>query len=138
MADEITLLKAAHIVAFDGTRHRYLSGGEIVIRNDSIDFVGKHYPGQVQRVIDVGDSVVTPGFVNTHMHMAGSPLDKSFVEDRGNRNFFNSGLFEMLPARAGAQDEQASRACIDFSLLELLHSGTTTAVELGPMPDYAA
>ncbi len=138
MATESTLIKAAHIIAFDGVRHRHLRDGVVVYEGDTITYVGKRYNGEVQHVVDAANGVVTPGFVNTHIHMAGSPLDKSFVEDRGNRNFFNSGLFEMLPARSAAQDMEATRTSIDFSMIELLHSGTTTAVELGPTPDYTA
>lgn len=138
MSDNTTLVKAAHIIAFDGTRHRHLRDGVVVYEGDTIIHVGKDWDGNARHLIDAGTKVLTPGFVDTHIHMAGSPLDKSFVEDRGNRNFYNSGLFEMLPARGDAQDDDASRACIDFSMLELLHSGTTTAVELGPMPEFTA
>jgi hypothetical protein len=38
--------------------------------------------------------LLTPGLISTHAHLAGSPLDKSFIEDRGRRQFYNSGLFE--------------------------------------------
>ncbi|MEP7200690.1 MAG: amidohydrolase family protein, partial [Chloroflexota bacterium] len=66
------------------------------------------------------------------------PLDKSFIEDHGKRNFFNSGLFEMLPARSAAQDMDANHVCVEFSMMELLHTGTTTALEMGPVSAYTA
>jgi 5-methylthioadenosine/S-adenosylhomocysteine deaminase len=73
--------------------------------------------------------------ISCHAHLAGSPLDKSFIEDVGPRNFYMSGLFEMLPTRAAAQDDAGTRACIDFSMAELLRTGCTTAVELGGCSD---
>ena len=49
---------------------------------------------------------MTPGFINTHAHLTESPIDKSFVEDRGPRQFYLSGLFEYLPPRDRVMTEQ--------------------------------
>jgi cytosine/adenosine deaminase-related metal-dependent hydrolase len=49
-----------------------------------------------------------------------------------------SGLFEFLPARSGAMTSDDARACVDFSLVELLRSGTTTILEMGGQSDYVA
>src|SRR5690606_3642721 len=84
------------------------------------------------------DRVITPGFINTHAHIAGSPLDKSFIEDRGNRQFSMSGLVEMLPARSQAMDMEAQEACVDYSMVELIRTGTTTIMEMGGIGDYVA
>src|SRR5207245_1561491 len=60
----------------------------------------------------------------------------SFIEDRGNPQFWYSGLFEMLPVRGEAQDEAAGRACVDFSMAELLRGGVTTVMEIGGLGEY--
>ena len=70
---------------------------------------------EVDETVEAGDRVLTPGLISTHAHIAGSPLDRSFIEDTGRPQFYYSGLFETLPVRDGAQDEEASRACVDFS-----------------------
>jgi len=82
--------------------------------------------------------VLTPGLISTHAHIAGSPLDRSFIEDRGNPQFYMSGLFEMLPVRSAAQDEEGSRACVDFSMAEMLRGGCTTVMEMGGAGEYVA
>jgi len=138
MAPVRTLIKASHIIAYDGKQHRYLKDGVVVYEGDTIIQVGKKFDGTVDNVIDATNKVVTPGLVNTHIHMAGGPLDKSLIEDRGSRNFYNSGLFEMLPARGAAQDIEANHASIEFSIVELLHTGTTCALEIGAHPDFVA
>ncbi len=138
MSPDRTLIKASHIIAFDGKRHRYLKDGVVVYEGDSIIHVGKKFEGQVDHIIDAHHKMVTPGFIDTHIHMAGSPLDKSFIEDHGKRNFYNSGLFEMLPARSAAQDMEANHICVEFSMMELLHTGTTCALEMGSVHDYTA
>jgi 5-methylthioadenosine/S-adenosylhomocysteine deaminase len=112
MPAERTMIKATHIIAFDGQRHRYLKDGVVVYEGDTIIHVGKKFDGTLDHLIDATDKIVTPGLIDTHIHMAGSPLDKSFIEDHGKRSFSNSGLFEMLPARSAAQDMAGSHVCV--------------------------
>src|SRR4030095_9609896 len=52
--------------------------------------------------------------------------------------FFYSGLFELLPVRGAAQDEEATRACVDFSMAEMLRGGVTTVMEIGGSSEYVA
>jgi cytosine/adenosine deaminase-related metal-dependent hydrolase len=131
------MLKASHIIAHQDGGHRHLRDGVVVWENDRIIHVGKSFDGQVDETIDGSGKVVTPGFINTHAHLYESPLDKSFVEDRGSRQFYLSGLFEFLPTRSAAADEEASRACLAYSMAELLRTGTTTVMEIGSKPEWA-
>jgi cytosine/adenosine deaminase-related metal-dependent hydrolase len=133
-----TAIQASHIIAYDGEQHRHLQNGVVVYEGNTITHVGQTYDGPIDATIDAMGKVVTPGFINTHAHLAGSPLDKSFIEDRGNPQFYMSGLFEFLPARGGAMTSDDARACVDFSLVELLRSGTTTILEMGGQSDYVA
>ena len=132
-------IHARHVIAFDGRGHRLLRDGAVIVDGDRIVSVGPRQTtptGPDVDVVDAGDAVLTPGLISTHAHIGGSPLDRSFIEDRGNPQFFYSGLFEMLPVRGGAQDEDATRACVDFSMAELLHGGVTTVMEIGGASEY--
>jgi cytosine/adenosine deaminase-related metal-dependent hydrolase len=131
-----TLIRAGHVVAFDGRGHRLLRDGVVVLEGDRILHVGPRFEGTVDETVDARPGVLTPGLISTHAHIAGSPLDRSFVEDRGNPQFWYSGLFEMLPVRSAAQDEEAARACVDFSMVELLRGGVTTVMEIGEQGEY--
>src|SRR5215211_7732208 len=124
-------INASHIVAYQNGGHRYLRNGIVVWQDDTIIHVGHTFDGAVDETIDATGKIVTPGLINTHAHLAGSPLDKSFIEDRGNRQFYLSGLFEYLPVRDAAQDEEGSHACLACSMTELLRTGTTTVMEIG-------
>ena len=126
-----TRINAAHIIATQNNEHRHLRDGVVVYEGDRIVHVGKSFDGEADQTIDLPHGVVTPGFINTHAHLAGSPLDKSFIEDVGPRQFYGSGLFEYLPVRGGAQDAEADVACLAFSMAELLRTGTTTIMEIG-------
>ena len=136
MAGRRIVVRASHIVAHQHGRHHYLRDGVIVIEGNTIVHVGRRFSGEADETIDATHKIVTPGLISCHAHLAGSPLDKSFIEDVGPRNFYMSGLFEMLPTRAAAQDEDGIRACVDFSMAELLKTGCTTVVELGGLSDY--
>jgi 5-methylthioadenosine/S-adenosylhomocysteine deaminase len=130
-------IRARHVLAFDGGGHRLLRDGVVVVEAGRIVHVGPRFDGTVDATVDAGAGVLTPGLISTHAHIAGSPLDRSFIEDRGRPQFWYSGLFEMLPVRAGGQDAEASRACVDFSMAELLRGGVTTVMEIGGEGEYA-
>ncbi len=129
-------ISAGWIVAFDGRGHRLLRDGAVVLEGDRIVHVGRALEAPADETIDARDRVLTPGLITTHIHMGGSPLDRSFIEDRGSPQFWYSGLFEMLPVRGESQDDAAGRACVDFSMAELLRGGVTTALEIGGLGDY--
>ncbi len=130
------VIRAGWVVAFDGAGHRLLRDGVVVVEGERIVYVGRAFEGDVDETVDARDRVLTPGLITTHAHIGGSPLDRSFIEDRGSPQFWYSGLFEMLPVRGGAQDEEAGRACVDFSMVELLRGGVTTCMEIGGLGDY--
>jgi cytosine/adenosine deaminase-related metal-dependent hydrolase len=124
-------IDASHVIAYQDGGHRYLRDGVVVTVGNEIVHVGKKFDGDVDEVIDARGMVVTPGLINTHAHLADSPLDKSFVEDKGGRQFYLSGLFEYLPARSAAMDEEGAHAALAYSMAELLRTGTTTVMEIG-------
>eukprot|EP00904_Undaria_pinnatifida_P002347 jgi/Undpi1/12112/HiC_scaffold_41.g14085.m1 len=133
-----TRIDAKFIVAFQEGEHRILHDGCVVVSGNQIVHIGKDYDGAVDEVIDATDRILSPGFINTHCHLAGSPLDKSFIEDIGSRQFYLSGLPVMLKARAGAMGAAEREACVDYSMAELIRTGTTTVMELGGIGDYVA
>ena len=133
-----TAIEAGWIIAFDGDRHRLLRNGVVVIEGETIVHVGARADGPVDETVNARDRILTPGLISTHAHLGSSPLDRSFIEDRGSAQFWYSGLFEYLPVRDGAQDEEGTRACIDFSMAELLRGGVTTVLDIGRQGEYVA
>jgi len=137
MADRIRI-DGGLIVAYQDGEHRILRDGCIVIEGNEILYVGRRFDGTVNQVVDARGQLVTPGFINTHTHLSESPLDKSFIEDRGRRQFAMSGLVEMLPVRGAAIDPEGREASVDYSMVELIRTGTTTVMEIGGIGDYVA
>jgi 5-methylthioadenosine/S-adenosylhomocysteine deaminase len=137
-----TVYRAGWIVAHQDGEHRILRDGCLVVTDDRITHVGTSYDGatdgRVDRIVDLPDRIVTPGFINTHAHLDESPIDKSVQEDVGNRQFWLTGLIEILPTEMAGLDEEGARACVDYSLIELARTGTTTVVQMGGVEEYAA
>jgi cytosine/adenosine deaminase-related metal-dependent hydrolase len=133
-----TLYRAGWIVACQDDEHRILRNGCLVVDGDRITHVGPAYDGEVDRTVDLPDRIITPGFINTHAHLDESPIDKSVQEDVGNRQFWLTGLIEILPTEMAGLDDDGARACLDYSLIELARTGTTTVLQMGGAEDYAA
>lgn len=138
MTGERTRIDAGLVVAYQEGEHRILEQGVVVVEGNEIIHVGPTFEGHVDRVIDARRMLVTPGLINVHTHLSESPLDKSFVEDVGSRQFSYSGLVEMLPARGAGIDAEGRRASVDYSMAELIRTGTTTVMEMGGVGDYVA
>ena len=132
-------IDASHVIAFQDGGHRHLRDGTVVFDGSDIIYVGPQgsWNQPVDETIDGRGMVLTPGFINTHTHLYESPLDKSFVEDMGRRQFYLSGLSEYLPVRSMAMDEEAPHACLAYSMAELLRTGTTTVMEIGSYSEEA-
>src|SRR5215217_5931903 len=132
-------IDASHVIAFQNGGHHHLRDGVVVTDGSDIIHVGPQgsWNETVDETIDARHMVVTPGFINTHTHLYESPLDKSFVEDMGRRQFYLSGLLEYLPVRSMAMDEEAAQACLAYSMTELLRTGTTTVMEIGSYGEEA-
>jgi 5-methylthioadenosine/S-adenosylhomocysteine deaminase len=132
-----TRINASHVIAYQNGGHRHLRDGVVVYEGNEVIHVGTSFDGAVDETIDARGKVLTPGLINTHAHLSESPLDKSFVEDMGSRQFYLSGLFEYLPVRSAAMDDDAARACLAYSMAELIRTGTTTVLEVGSHGDDA-
>src|SRR5215211_6436013 len=109
-------IEASYVIAYQDGGHRHLRDGVVVTEDDRIVHVGPKgsYAGPTDETLDASGKILTPGLINTHAHLYESPLDKSFVEDRGSRQFYLSGLFEYLPVRSMAMDEEAAHACLAY------------------------
>lgn len=133
----ITKFKAPWVVAFQGGEHRLLKDGCVVVEDDTVRYVGRHYPGPVDETVETR-ALVSPGFISTHSHLHESPLDKTLGEDSDRRQFWSTSLVDILPTKAAAMREQDMLACLDYSMIELIRTGTTTVLQLGELSDAVA
>ena len=59
-----TKLTGSYVVGYDGSDHVIYHDGEVVYQDDRIVFVGHDYPHAVDRTIDAGLAIISPGFID--------------------------------------------------------------------------
>src|SRR5262245_36842599 len=118
---------ARYVLTVDPGR-RIIAGGSILIENGRISRVGKatELAGlSADRVIDARQFVVTPGFVNGHMHISyGHVVRGIFPDDVG------SPLPHVFKLQM-AMTEEEEHASTLLGLVELLKNGTVCFVDPG-------
>ena len=129
MSESTTRIEnARYIVTMDPAR-RIIADGSIVITGSRISQVGK--AGELANVaadtvVDAGGMVVTPGFVNGHMHISYAHAARGlFPDDLGAEYLPN--VFR-LQAAMTPEDEYATSL---LAITELLKYGTTTFADPG-------
>src|SRR5215831_12884066 len=70
-----TLIEGGWVVAFNGTSHEVYENGSVVYENDRIVHAGGPYTGTVDTRLSARGKLVSPGFINTHVHTAGNGGD---------------------------------------------------------------
>lgn len=74
-----TRIRGRFLIGFDQETndHVIYENGELVYEGDSIIFTGHHYPGRVDKEIDAGNSVISPGFIDLN---ALSDIDNTVID----------------------------------------------------------
>lgn len=124
----IKIENARFVVTVDPSR-RIIRDGSILIEGQRIARVGKAVDlaeAAADRVIDASEMVVTPGFVNGHMHISYAHATRGiFPDDLGPAYLPN--VFKLQGAMT--QEEEYSTSLL--AITELLKYGTTCFVDPG-------
>jgi cytosine/adenosine deaminase-related metal-dependent hydrolase len=59
-----TRLKASFVMGCNGSSHELWRDGEVVFSDDTIEFVGRGFPGPVDRTVDYGRALISPGLID--------------------------------------------------------------------------
>ncbi|WP_059172320.1 amidohydrolase family protein [Bacillus sp. FJAT-27445] len=126
----VTKIMGRYVIGFDGNDHVILENAEVVYENDTIIYVGKNFPGEVSEVIDAGNAVISPGFIDLNalgdidhdiLHLeASSDRQKNLL---WSERYVNNGYHEVMTA-----EEEAFKSLYAYSQL-ILH-GVTTAMPI--------
>jgi cytosine/adenosine deaminase-related metal-dependent hydrolase len=125
------LIEGWYVVTMNADRD-IIRHGAVAVRDRRIVAVGKAADLRAQyqpaRVIGGDRFVVTPGMVNTHIHITGEPLTRGYVPDD---TPFVENVFEWLCPLYAVYDGAEERVSGQMAALEMLRSGTTTFLEAG-------
>ena len=129
----ITLLKAKWIVGHKNGRHCLYEDGEIAVSGHSVLFVGKAFPGSSERVLDYGNALIGPGFIDLD---AVSDLDTTVLgfdnqppARKGRvwpQSYMQAGPVEMYTREELAFQKK-------YAFTRLIRSGITTALPIASL-----
>ncbi|MGH2376891.1 MAG: amidohydrolase family protein [Candidatus Limnocylindria bacterium] len=100
--------------------------GDLLIRGRQIVGVGKVAAPADAEVIDASGCYVTPGLVQTHVHLV-QTLFRGLAEDLSLLDWLRTRVWPL----EAAHDEASIRASARAGILELLLTGTTTILDMG-------
>ena len=128
-----TLITGAVIVTQDDER-RIIRDGALATRRDRIAAVGKRADIEsnvnAASVIDGRRFVITPGFIDAHIHITGDPLTRGYVPDDISDEFGDTLRRWVIP-RYLAHTPDDERLSARLAAVEMLRAGTTCFLEAG-------
>ena len=128
-----TIIKGAVIVTQDEER-RIIRDGALAIRGDRIAALGKRSELEdkvdAASVIDGRRFVITPGFIDAHIHITGDPLTRGYVPDDIS-DAFGDTLRRWVIPRYLAHTPADERLSARLAAVEMLRAGTTCFLEAG-------
>ncbi len=126
-----TLVKGWYVVTMNPTRD-IVRHGAVALRGTEIIDVGKasdlEERYEATEVVGGDRFVVTPGLVNTHIHITGEPLTRGYVPDD---TPFEENVFMWLCPLYSVYTAAEERLSAQLAAVEMLKTGTTTFLEAG-------
>jgi len=125
------IIKGWYVVTMNRDRD-IIRNGAVAISGNTIVAVGKTVDIErdytASRTVGGDRFVVTPGMVNTHIHITGEPLTRGYVPDD---TPFVANVFEWLCPLYSVFNAPEERVSGQLAAVEMLRSGTTTFLEAG-------
>ncbi|HEU5194462.1 MAG TPA: amidohydrolase family protein, partial [Methylomirabilota bacterium] len=128
-----THIEGGWVVAFNGTSHEVHEQGSVVYEDDKIVHAGPAYTGPADAKISAKGKLVSPGFINTHVHTAGNGGDYLLL-DMAKNDYRTSNYMSFaapLKGKATPPPAAAVGAIRQFVFLHALKNGTTTIIDVG-------
>jgi len=125
-----TKIQARFVIGYLNSDHVVYKNGEVVFEDDRILFVGHNYSQSVDSVINAGNSIISPGFIDLN---ALGDIDHDIVHFEAPKNiqknllwseeYYHNGLHEVM-----SPEEEAFKSLYAYTQL-ILH-GVTTAMPI--------
>jgi 5-methylthioadenosine/S-adenosylhomocysteine deaminase len=128
-----THIEAGWVVAHNGQSHEVHERGSVVIEDDKIVHAGGPYRGPVDTTISARGKLVSPGFINTHVHTAGGGGDYLLL-DMAKNDYRTANYMSFAAPLKGTMTPppaDAVAALRTFTFLHALRNGTTTIIDVG-------
>jgi 5-methylthioadenosine/S-adenosylhomocysteine deaminase len=128
-----TLIQGGWVVAFNGKEHEVHDNGTVVYEDDRIIHAGGAYVGAVDARIDAKGKLISPGFINTHVHPSGNAGDY-LLNDASKSDYLTANYMAYAAPQKGRMPpptSEAAAAIRRYVLLHALKQGSTTIIDVG-------
>ena len=128
-----THIEGGWVVAFNGRTHEVHERGSVVVEDDHVLHAGPPYGGSADATISARGKLVSPGFINTHVHTAGNGGDYLLL-DMAKNDYRTANYMSFAAPLKGAMTPpppEAVAAIRQYVFLHALKGGTTTIIDVG-------
>ncbi len=117
------LIKNATIVTMNENRDVF--GGDLLIENDRINRIGKLDRYTADMVIDAGNQLLLPGFIQSHVHLC-QVLFRGMADDLELLDWLQQRIWPL----ESSHDEESLYYSSVLGCAELLRGGTTSIIDM--------
>ncbi len=100
--------------------------GDILVGDKKILKIGKNIDHQGATIFDASDYIVSPGFIQTHIHLC-QALFRNLADDLNLLDWLKNKVWPL----EGSHDIDSLRVSAQLGLAELILGGTTTIMDMG-------
>src|SRR5512143_3465752 len=128
-----TLIEGGWVVAWNGASHEVYEQGSVVFEDDRIVNAVGPYAGAVDTRLPARGKLVSPGFINTHVHTAGNAGDYLLLDMAKNdyRTANYMSVAAPLKGKMTPPPPAAMAALRAYVFMHTLKLGTTTIIDVG-------
>ena len=128
-----TLIEGGWVVAWNGARHEVYERGAVVYEGDRVVHAGGPYAGAVDARVSASGKLVSPGFINTHVHTTGNGGDWMLGDMVKNDHRTSNYLAFAAPLKGKLTPPPPATvaALRAYVFLHALKNGSTTIIDVG-------
>jgi cytosine/adenosine deaminase-related metal-dependent hydrolase len=128
-----TVIEGGWVVAWGGQGHEVHEQGSVVFEDARIVHAGPAWSGTADTRISARGKLVSPGFINTHVHTAGCGGDYLLLDMAKNdyRTANYMSFAAPLKGKMTPPPPEPTAAIRAFTFMHALRNGTTTIIDVG-------
>jgi len=128
---KVTAIKASYVAVPENGSQTIVRDKTVIVAGDRIERICDHYDGNPDVVIEAKGRLLSPGFINAHVHVGAATYVRGLCEDQdlmpGSALYHYVVPLILLASQNFTLDEFS--AVVEWDILEMVKTGSTTILE---------